>query len=354
MKFRAFVLIFTAFLLHGCATLPEAILDETEIRQNHTVLIEEKKIAHNFLLAPEVQAKMDRDYNVIYFSVWHNQEPVHALPERITQIFKKFSYNLGYGENKRKHTSAWIKKLQKNAAIETYPNALYRAITTRPTNLRMLPTNGPHFYKPGGDIEGWPFDNLQISSVAANTPLLVCHVSEDRSWALVETNFAFGWIPIEDFARVDENFIIQWERGMYVVAIQDKTSIFDTDGKFSIRTSVGQIFPLVHENQEDLEIFIATTDENKNAVVKRSRVSRNIVSPKPLPFTYANAVTLANEFIDEPYGWGGLYGNRDCSAMTRDFLHRSASGYLGTRPTKPKRWEPTLIWPICNPRKKKK
>ena len=33
-----------------------------------------------------------------------------------------------------------------------------------------------------------------------------------------------------------------------------------------------------------------------------------------------NAVKIANELIDEPYGWGGLYGNRDCSAMTRDFF----------------------------------
>jgi hypothetical protein len=24
--------------------------------------------------------------------------------------------------------------------------------------------------------------------------------------------------------------------------------------------------------------------------------------------------------IGEPYGWGGLYGNRDCSSMTRDFF----------------------------------
>jgi hypothetical protein len=31
-------------------------------------------------------------------------------------------------------------------------------------------------------------------------------------------------------------------------------------------------------------------------------------------------VKIANELIGEPYGWGGLYGNRDCSSMTRDFF----------------------------------
>ena len=37
-------------------------------------------------------------------------------------------------------------------------------------------------------------------------------------------------------------------------------------------------------------------------------------------FNYANAAKIADELIGEPYGWGGLYGNRDCSSMTRDFF----------------------------------
>jgi len=310
-------------IIFGCTPLPETIKDEVEIRQDHKAFVEEKKIEQTpqeLLLPAAVQAKMDADYNAIYFSVWHNAEPAHARLERIEQIFKKFSLSPGYGENKRKHTLAWIRALQKNAALESYPNAMDRAITIRQTNLRMMPTNRPHFYKPGGDIEGWPFDNLQISSVPANTPILICHLSEDKSWALVETNFAFGWVPVEDIARTDENFRRMWECGRYGVVIKDKTSILDEGGKFSIRTSVGQIFPLVGETEGMMEILIAATDANGNAVIKRTRASSHVIATKPLPFTYSNAVSIANEFIDEPYGWGGLYGNRDCSAMTRDFF----------------------------------
>jgi cell wall-associated NlpC family hydrolase len=29
---------------------------------------------------------------------------------------------------------------------------------------------------------------------------------------------------------------------------------------------------------------------------------------------------MANELIGEAYGWGGLYQNRDCSAMVRDMF----------------------------------
>ena len=76
---------------------------------------------------------------------------------------------------------------------------------------------------------------------------LICHLSADKSWALVETSFAFGWMPVEDCALVDENFIKTWESGSYAVIIKDKTSIFDADGNFSLRTSIGQMFPLVNK-----------------------------------------------------------------------------------------------------------
>jgi hypothetical protein len=320
MKKRFVCFILTIVLLMGCQTLPETIQDERNLPQDHAAYVEENKNVEKFLLASDVQAKLDADYNTIYFSVWHNSEPAHASLERVSSIFKRFSVRLGYGENKRKHSAVWLKKLQKNASLENYPNTMQRAITARHTNLRMMPTNGPHFYKPRGDISGWPFDNMQISSVPANIPLMVFHLSEDKSWALVETSFAFGWMPVEDFARVDENFMGTWESGRYTVVIKDKTSIYGADGNFSLRTSIGQVFPLVKEMTDNMEILIASADENNNAVIKRGFVSRKVVAPKPLPFTYENALIIANEMIDEPYGWGGLYGNRDCSAMTRDFF----------------------------------
>ena len=80
------------------------------------------------------------------------------------------------------------------------------------------------------------------------------------------------------------------------------------------------MFPLITEMADKLEILIASADANHQAIIQRVFISREIMNIKPLPFTYANATRIANELIDEPYGWGGLYGNRDCSAMTRDFF----------------------------------
>jgi hypothetical protein len=326
MKIKIFNFILIPFLFWGCLQTPDTIKDVRDLPQDHTAYLindttkNDTTQKEKFILPVEFQVKMNEDYDKTYFSVWHNLQPAHASSEKLSFIFKKFAANPGYGENKKKHSAAWLKKLRQNASLENYPNTLQPAITTRNTSLRMLPTQSPHFYSSEGDIAGWPFDNLQISSVTSNTPIIIFHLSADKSWALVETSFAFGWMPVEDYARVDDNFIKTWESGRYAVIIKDKISIFDADGNFSLRTSIGQIFPLVNEMADKLEILITTTDKNNDAVIKPGFVSRQVIAPKPLPLTYVNAVKIANELIDEPYGWGGLYGNRDCSAMTRDFF----------------------------------
>ena len=70
-----------------------------------------------------------------------------------------------------------------------------------------------------------------------------------------------------------------------------------------------------------MEILIVATNKSSGyAVIKHGHVSRDAAAVKPLRLNSLNAVKIANELLGEPYGWGGLYGNRDCSSMTRDFF----------------------------------
>ncbi len=307
------------FILSGCIAAPDTIRDIRELRQDHASYFADAAKDED-LLSEASQARMDSDYNVIYFSVWHQNAPFHALPDRVRQDLKKYALKPGYGENKKRHAPSWLKKLQNNAAPKSYPNALFRGITTRNTSLRELPTQSPHFNTPDGDSSGWPFDNLQRSSVSANTPVFVCHISADKSWALVETSFTYGWIPVEDFASVNDKFVQTWESGRYAVIIRDQTSVLDEKGRFLVRASVGHIFPQAAASADKLQVAVAVADRNGQAVIRHGFVPAEAAAVKPLRFKRAHAVKIANEMIGEPYGWGGLYGNRDCSSMTRDFF----------------------------------
>ena len=307
------------FILSGCLAAPDTIRDVRELRQDHASYFTDGVRSEEPLTAAS-QAGMEEDYNTIYFSVWHQNSPFHALPERVQQDFRKYTFKPGYGENKKLHLPSWVKKLENKASLNNYPNALSRGITTRNTNLRELPTNSPHFNSSDGDSSAWPFDNLQRSSVPANTPIFVCQLSTDKSWALVETSFTYGWISVEDFASVDNKFVKTWESGRYAVIIRDHTSVLDENGLFLVRASVGHIFPLTESSADRMQVSIAVADQNRRAVIRRGFVPAAAAAAKPLRFNPVHAAKIANEMIGEPYGWGGFYGNRDCSSMTRDFF----------------------------------
>ena len=154
----------------------------------------------------------------------------------------------------------------------------------------------------------------------AGTPVFISHVSADKAWALVETSFTYGWMPVEDFARVNEDFVKTWESGRYAVILRDSTSVLDRNGRFLVKASVGHLFPFTATQDGKMQISVAAADQNHQAVIRQGVVPAEAAAAKPLRFTPANAARIANEMIGEPYGWGGLYGNRDCSAMTRDFF----------------------------------
>lgn len=320
MKKSCLWVLILCLILSGCLASPDVIRDVRDYRQDHASYFGDKADGARETLTPEAQNRLDEEYNVIYFSVWHLKDPFHALPDRVRDDVNKMAVKPGYGENKRLHPHSWAKKLQHNAALKNYPNAIAYGILTRNSNLRILPTNSPHFSSADGDISAWPFDNLQRSSVPVNTPVLICHTSLDKSWVLVETSFTFGWIPAEDVAYVDDAFIKTWESGRYAVVTRDYTSVLDENDRFLTLASVGHLFPLTGQSSDKIQIMVAMKDQHQNAVIRRGFLPLDTATAKPLRFNSANTARIANELIGEPYGWGGLYGHRDCSAMTRDFF----------------------------------
>ncbi len=168
MKIRLLIFVILLLSISACLKTTETINDVVDLRQDHAAYLSDS-VKVKDLLTVEAQSQLDEDYNIIYFSVWHQRQPFYALSDRVRLDFVKFEVNPGFGENKLKHSKNWLKKLKQNAFLNNYPNTGYAAITTRNTSLRLLPTQKPHFSSVQGDSASWPFDNLQRSSVAANT-----------------------------------------------------------------------------------------------------------------------------------------------------------------------------------------
>jgi len=301
--------------LSGCFTSPEVIGDVRDLPQDHFSYIDPATSAQ-VLLHPQQQALLDEYQDIMHFLPWEQEGP-QTSPQDVEKLFAKFIADPGYGENARRRTREEINRLRNSADLKTYPNRRLRGITVQSADVRLLPTHRPHYSSP----QGYPFDNLQESTIGPNTPVYIAHLTQDGAWAFAESSFAAGWVRMRDIAYTDRSFMKQWQSGLYGVAVKDKIPAVTRQGQSLFKIPVGSIFPLDPSAKGDeLRVLTAVADENRRAAIRVIPVSGRAIVPKPAPLTPRRIAAISNELINEPYGWGGMHANRDCSAMIRDLF----------------------------------
>jgi len=302
-------------MLSGFTKAPE-IKDFREISQDHRSFTarQESELSR---LDPELQKKADAFSNAMFFSPWHQTQSRYTR-EEVKWEFDKYTQDPGYGRNGKKHPRTWINELTANAQLASAPQKGFAAITLQNTDLRVLPTSDAHLSNPNNCA--LPFDNMQNSGVAANTPILVSHVTKDKKWVLAETSYAMGWLPARHIAAVAENFSKEWEGCPYAAITRDKTPIASETGKVIFKAPLGSFFPKVQENERGMQVLIALADKQGNAFSQKVFIAKERIANKPLPLTPANLAGIANELMNEPYGWGGLDQKRDCSSTLMDLF----------------------------------
>lgn len=294
------------------------IQDIQHLKQDHAAYLQAAS-ADVALLPPEEQLRQDQRYNARFFSPWHRTSPRYTR-EEVEEEFREGFGKTGFGENRRPHDPAWVRQVYANAQLEGYPNSGRRAITVVNAHMRTIPTRKPHFRFCGPAACDYPFDRFQQTLVAANTPLWVSHASADGAWLLAETGFTYGWIPAREAAWVDDAFVRRWEAGRYAAVMHDGTPFYSINGRFLFKADLGMMFPEEGPIGGPHLVLAAVADEEGRAVIRQVVLPEEAAAVKPLPLTRKNLARAANVLVGQPYGWGGMYENRDCSAMIRDLF----------------------------------
>ena len=209
-----------------------------------------------------------------------------------------------------------------NANYENIDTKKYKAITVRRTDVKALPTSTAFYRDPKKTGEGFPFDYNQNSALHINVPLYVSHISKDKRWAFVRASYAFGWVKTKDIALVDKHFRKAFKNDKYAVAVKDNMRLYDEHNKSVSIVKLGALFPIVSGTKKKIKRYLVAQRNAKGQGVlhKVKLQNKYTLAKKPLPFNAKNVAIIAKEFYGEPYGWGGSYECRDCSATTRDFL----------------------------------
>jgi len=262
------------------------------------------------------QAKLDKKYNKKYFKPWTISKlsfPKKDFGWEVRFVSRKPIYKANASVIRPSIYKKWIK----NANYKALDSKKYKAITIRRTNVKALPTTSAFYRDPKRTGEGFPFDYNQNSALHINIPLHISHFSKDGKWAFVQASYSFGWVKISDLALTDKKFIKTFKNNHYAMSIKDNLRLSNGTKNISL-VKLGALFPL---DKKTKELMVATKNNKGYAVIVKVKPSKNtLVAKKPLAFTSKNVAKIAKEFYNEPYGWGGSYECRDCSATTRDFL----------------------------------
>jgi len=319
--YKHLLLILTSIILFTACSTKEPEISTTQIKPDDIELLASSAKDDSI-----DSQKASKDFFEKYFKPWNATKVSTSKIEAMWG--HSYKSKQIYLENHQLATSQWFDKQIDNSNFDSFNTLAKKAITLKNTNVRVLPTNSPMFYDPTLPGEGFPFDYNQNSAIKINTPIIVSHLSKDRAWAYIESSAISGWVEIATIAFVDKNFIQEFKTSNYFVSVKEKFPIYDPI--FREYVKVATIFP-----KKDDKYIIAKEDESQNATISYIDLNLDEVESMPLAFNTQNRVKIAKQLLDEPYSWGGLFNNRDCSSFTQDyfatfgkFLHRNSKAQL--------------------------
>jgi cell wall-associated NlpC family hydrolase len=238
----------------------------------------------------------------------------------------KSARTIGYGQNYRPHTARWIDDIERNMNLQQFAQAPHylptaRAIATDALLVRELPTMDPSFYSHELAGEGYPFDNLQISSVRPGTPLYVIGHSVDGAWDYVQAPDVQGWVSANGVGLVDDAFIAAWSHRAsdgWGVVITGSAPVSDTSGTFRFNATAGTLLPLAQSamrgSATQYTVLIPARDIDGRAALREARLSDAALAPAPISATPRHLALLMKSLIGRPYGWGNMNFYNDCSS----------------------------------------
>ncbi|GAA9312619.1 SH3 domain-containing C40 family peptidase [Helicobacter pylori] len=269
-----------------------------------------------------LRENLKESYLKAWYSPWLDMK-VKSNKKEVFWILKEMNKSTGYGEDLKPNAKAFNDELIKSMDIERYPSAKIRAVVTRDSDVRAVPTNKPFYLSP----KGYPFDRYQNSLIFQGTPVLITHFNTDKTYAHIQSSFVYGWIKVSDLAYMhDKDIELLTHLKDYVMPIKDKIPLYTDYGDFYTNARVGELFALIPQSQKtpqkpqkkELKAYGFLRDAKGYAILQSVILEEKDFFVFPKAFNSENMAYFIDTMLGQKYGWGGLLGNRDCSAFTRD------------------------------------
>jgi len=257
----------------------------------------------------EIQKHFDENY----YRPWNYQAAPICAKEAAWYIS---AFKSGYGSNLKPLPTSWFNEMEAQSNFQAFSTLNQYAVATKWMNMRVFPTANPLYKNPQRAGDGYPFDLLQNSSVAFNEPLFISHASLDGGWVYVFSNSASGWIEANNVAILSSEQTEVFKRKEKLFITDDKIPLRDSDKRFVAYSRIGMVLPLLEETADNYKaLYVDSNGKTKELFVPKesAHIGSSLINKDEL-------MKLGSHLLRNTYGWGGMFEERDCSSMIRDFV----------------------------------
>lgn len=255
------------------------------------------------------------DYYAKYFMPWNEQIKTQAFESKVLQSLLS-SHPKRYMENYQIISGSLYADIEDNINLKQINALLQKAIVIKNTNLRVLPVNSPLFDDPNSPGEGYPFDYLQDDFLKIGEPLLISHYTKDGKFVYAKTSSGEnGFILAEDLVTVDNLFINNYQKQLIMLA-KDTLGQLTEHSPATIQLYMGSVLPQL---KNDI-ILLPIRNRYGKAELQPIKIATADLLKQPLAFSEVNVKKIVDQFLGQPYGWGGNLFHRDCARLVRDYF----------------------------------
>ena len=290
-------------------SMPEFWLDKVE--NPNKLIMDEKEIAlfNRNTIRKKHTLTPFKAMNQSYGSAW--------VKKSILKKYKSMKSSVKYFTDGSKASKSFYKTIEESlnlSAINTKKVKTRFALVTSYCNQKIIPTD-LKLLKKKNQIH---FDRNQNSALDIGTPIAILHTSKDGLWHYGMSQTSSGWVRSEDIAFGEREEILNYLNSKnFVVTTAPKTAIM-VGGDYYDYVRMGVKLPSILEVDDMTMVMIPTADSHGKLVFSNASVKTANVNKGYLPYTPKSILTQAFKFLHLPYGWGGMYGEQDCSKFIQE------------------------------------
>ncbi len=278
------------------------------------VVMDEKKIQ---LFNDYVRENLHLTRNIFQLV---NQYKMESLLESFEKTYNGIKDKALYDAKGNKGNDTQLEKIKQNMnwpGIVSGVSPRY-GIIVHYTDVRYFPTAEPQ-YVLSHDID---FDELQNSSFDVGTAVAVVHQSADKKWFYVYAKDCEGWVRVEDIALADAKQVQIFLTARPAGVIRPKADLYaDLARREQVDyLRMGARLPLSTIEGEVATVLMPTRDKEGALKVVTGYMNAEDISDGFLTYTPRHLLTQAFAMLNAPYGWGGMYGEQDCSAFIQEIF----------------------------------